>query len=305
MSLRLLFTDSVNQSSFKEIQLLKTAVIYDSRYGEVKITREMLDQMVKNFQEKVRGIEIMLDAGHNSDKEAYGWFKNLYTKEGDNNSYELWGSVELTSLGQKALTEKLYGYISADFHTSYQDNETLATYGAVLLGAGLTNRPVVKGMSPAIALSENNQQSMEIKMDLQQLLDACGVSSPEELIKMIGDMKSQIEMACATETELKEQIAMSEKTNGFNALLSEGKACEAQRESFMKGDMVAFAKNAQPVKLSEVSSGSAEGNEKTAEEQIMELAESKMKEEKIGMAKAISIVLSENKELAKQYRKGE
>lgn len=304
MSVRLLFTDSVNQSSFKEIQILKTATIYDSRYGEVKITREMLDQMVKNFQEKVRGIEIMLDAGHNSDKEAFGWFKNIYTKEGDNSSYELWGTVELTSLGQKALAEKLYGYISADFNTSYQDNETLANYGAVLLGAGLTNRPVVKGMSPAIALSEDNK-STEIKMDLQQLLDACGVSSPEELIKMIGDMKSQIEMACTTEKELKEKIEMSEKTNEFNTLLSEEKACEAQREAFMKNDMIGFAKNAQPMKLSEMTNGSVEGNDKDAEEQIMELAEKKVKEEKIALKDAIVLVLSENKDLAKQYRKGE
>jgi len=100
----------------------------------------MLDQMVKNFDEKTRGIEIMLDAGHNSDREAYGWFKSLSVKMGEDGKAELWGTVELTSLGQRSLTEKLYGYISADFDMSYKDNESLVNHGAVLLGAGLTNR---------------------------------------------------------------------------------------------------------------------------------------------------------------------
>jgi hypothetical protein len=297
--MRLIFTDSAQQSGFKDIQVLKATTIYDHRYGEVKITPEMLTQMVKNFDEKTRGVEIMLDAGHNSDKEAYGWFKSLYTKNGDDDKLELWAKVELTSLGQKALTEKLYGYISADFDMNYQDNETLLNHGCVLLGAGLTNRPVIKKMTPAIELSENGENKM---MTVEELLASCGVGSPEELIKMIGDLKGSIEASSAKEKEMQEKIEMSEKTSKFNNLMSEGKAVEAQRDAFFKNDMIEFAKNAQPVKLSEIST-SDEVEEKNAEDQILELAEKKVKEEKITMARAIEFVLSENPELNKQYRK--
>lgn len=296
--MRLFFTDSVQQSGFKDIQLLKTATIFDHRYGQVNITPDMLEQMVRNFDEKVRGIDIMLDAGHNPDGGAYGWFKKIYTREGENKSLELWGTVELTSLGQKALTEKHFGYISADFDMSYQDNETLANYGAVLLGAGLTNRPVVKKMSPAIALSENGDK----KMTIEELLASCGVGSPEELIKMIGEMKGNIEASQAEVKMLNEKIMCSEKSTSFNVMLSEKKVCEAQREAFLKGDVVEFAKNAQVMKFEEISGGGVEGSERSAEDQVIELAEKKVKEEKITMAKAIAAVLSENPELNKQYR---
>jgi hypothetical protein len=298
--MRLFFTDSVQQSGFKDIQLLKTATIFDHRYGQVNISPEMLNQMVHNFDEKVRGIDIMLDAGHNPDGGAYGWFKKIYTKEGDNNSLELWGTVELTSLGQKALTEKHFGYISADFDMSYQDNETLANYGAVLLGAGLTNRPVVKKMSPAIALSENGDKKM---MTIEELLASCGVGSPEELIAMIGEMKGNVEASQAEVKMLADKIMCSEKATSFNTMLSEKKVCEAQRDAFLKGDLVEFANNAQVMKFEEIST-SAEVNatDKSAEDQVLELAEKKVKEEKMPMAKAIAVVLSENPELNKQYR---
>jgi hypothetical protein len=298
--MRLIFTDSVQQSGFKDIQLLKTATIFDHRYGQVNISPEMLNQMVHNFDEKVRGIDIMLDAGHNPDGGAYGWFKKIYTKEGENNSLELWGTVELTSLGQKALTEKHFGYISADFDMSYQDNETLANYGAVLLGAGLTNRPVVKKMSPAIALSENGDNKM---MTIEELLASCDVESPEELIAMIGEMKGNVEASQAEVKTLADKMMLSEKATSFNTMLSEKKACEAQREAFLKGDLVEFANNAQVMKFEEIST-SAEVNatDKSAEDQVLELAEKKVKEEKMPMAKAIAVVLSENPELNKQYR---
>lgn len=297
--MRLIFTDSVQQSGFKDIQLLKSTTIYDHRYGEVVISPTMLEQMVKNFDENVRGIDIMLDAGHNPDHGAYGWFKKIYTKLGEDNKLELWGTVELTSLGQRALTEKIFGYISADFDMNYQDNETLAKYGAVLLGAGLTNRPVIKKMSPAIALSEMENKMMTI----EELLQKLGVESAEDLIEMVSKMRSEIEMSANAQKEMKEKMEMSEKTNSFNVMLSEEKVCEAQREAFIKGDMVEFAKNARPVKFNEISQGDA-GNsgDKSAEDQVLELAEKKVKEEKITMAKAIAVVLSENPELNKQYR---
>lgn len=317
--MRLIFTDSVQQSGFKDIQILRATTIYDHRYGEVKVTPEMLEQMVRNFDEKVRGVEIMLDAGHNSDKEAYGWFKTLYTKLGEDNKLELWATVELTSLGQRSLTEKLYGYVSADFDMSYQDNETLKKYGAVLLGAGLTNRPVVKKMKPAIELAENNNG---VKfMEIEELLKLCNVSSPEELIKMVQDMrakgesdememkemKTKVEMSESKVKELEGKITLSEKEKEFNVLLSEGKVVEAQRVSFMDSNMVEFAKHAQVIKLDELSKANQNGDmgNEDAEEKILELAEKKVKEDKMPMAQAIQVVLSENKELAKKYRKGE
>lgn len=143
---------SETDDKMKSMQLLKVGTFFDPRYGKVEVTQQMLLQMVKNFADNVRKIPIMLDAGHNSDKEAYGWFKKLETRRGDT---ELWADIKLTPLGQKALSDELYALTSADFDTAYKDNETRKEYGCVLLGAALTNRPVVKGMTPVIQLSED------------------------------------------------------------------------------------------------------------------------------------------------------
>jgi len=275
----------------------------------------MLDQMVKNFDEKTRGIEIMLDAGHNSDREAYGWFKSLSVKMGEDGKAELWGTVELTSLGQRSLTEKLYGYISADFDMSYKDNESLVNHGAVLLGAGLTNRPVVKRMSPAIELQE--EKDMTVKKladpllekqvvcadganspDVQKLLDATGVATVDELIALIGSLKDQVAAAQG-------EIEMACQSDKFNKMMSEGKAVEAQRKFFMEKDFENFAAHSMPIKLEEISKNErvVEEDEEKAEDKIMKLAEAKMSEEKISLTEAIGQVLAEDKELNKQYRK--
>jgi hypothetical protein len=153
-------------------------------------------------------------------------------------------------------------------------------------------------MTPAIELAENGENKM---MTVEELLASCGVGSPEELIKMIGDLKGSIEASSAKEKEMQEKIEMSEKTSKFNALMSEGKAVEAQRDAFFKNDMIEFAKNAQPLKLAEVTV-TVEGEEKSAEDEVLELAEKKVKEDKMPLAQAIAMVLSENKELNKKYR---
>lgn len=303
--------NEISNGGFTDIQLLRTATIYDSRYGAVEITKAMLDKMVINFDEKVRGIEIMLDAGHNSDKEAYGWFKSLEVRLADGNQYELWAKVELTPIGQRALTEKLYGYISADFEIEYKDNETLTNYGVVLLGAALTNRPVIKRMKSAIELSENK------KMDLPELLQAMGVASPEELVSMVSEMRakmssnesmySEAQVVMAEQKRVADEAIKlaeeSKKESDFTIMMSEGKAVPAQKDAFMKGDFNEFAKNAQPVKLATVTNGNAnEVKEESAQSKIMKLAEGKMTEKKIGLTAAISLVLSENPELNAEYK---
>lgn len=296
--MKLLFTDNVSESGFKEIQILRTATIYDARYGEVTITKDMLDQMVVNFDEKVRGIELILDAGHNSDKEAYGWFKRLSVKLGEDGQHELWAMVELTSFGQRALTEKHYGYISADFEMSYVDNETLKNHGTVLMGAALTNRPVIKRMKSAIELSENK------KMELPELLQSMGVASAEELVALVSELRSKSESSELELATAKEAIALADKNNSFNVMMTEGKVVEAQRKAFTEGNMFEFAKNAATVKLETITHSNANGDQDdvSAQVKIMELAEAKMKTEKLSMTKAISLVLSENKELNEQYQ---
>lgn len=136
-----------------DVQLLRVGKFYLDGVSEpVQITPEFIDMLVGNFKKGVRGIDIAIDYNHESEKEAAGWVRQLYTM-GDGE--ELWARVDWTPVAKKKIAMKEYRYLSADFRTNYADNETLVNYGPTLMGAGLTNRPVVKGMAPAYQLSES------------------------------------------------------------------------------------------------------------------------------------------------------
>lgn len=146
-------------NTLRKMQVLRTGTFTDPRYGKFPITPKMLSDMVKNFSEGVRGVIPSLDYKHESDDIAAGWFQKLYTvNDGDN--VELWAEIELTPRGEKTLSDKEFGYISADFDSDYCDNETGVKHGCVLLGAGLTNRPVIKRMESVIELSEKPAKEM-------------------------------------------------------------------------------------------------------------------------------------------------
>lgn len=123
----------------------------------------MLSEMVENFENESRGIVPALDYMHESQNIAAGWFKKLFIKASEN-GHELWAQIEMTPNGAKVLSDKEFGYVSADFDTEYQDNETGEKHGCVLLGAGLTNRPVIKRMASAISLSEKESMKTEKKL---------------------------------------------------------------------------------------------------------------------------------------------
>lgn len=321
----------------KPMQILKTGKFFDPRYKWFEITEKMLSEMIQNFNKQIRGIVPALDYAHESEGIAAGWIKSLELRK-ENGVTELWGDVELTPKAQKTLSDKEFGYISADFDDSYTDNETGQKHGCVLLGAALTNRPVIKGMDAVIQLSENgdnklsdkegvsmDQKEMEKKLadaekmlgDYKKMMEDAGVASIEELMKMISEMKKKggeaevsVEMG-----EMKKELAETkkqlvefqkkaqdaEKEVEFTKLLSEGKAVAAQREAFISGDMKKFVELSVPMKLSEEGS-SRTPNSATGDidEEILKEAKKLSEEKKMPIGKAISEVLLNNKTLAEK-----
>ena len=97
----------------KEIQILRAGkFVHDQE--EFEITSDDLTSMVDNFNNKARGIDIMLDYSHESEGKAAAWFHNLYLQ----NDNELWASVDWTETGAMAVKRKEYRYISADFNNA-------------------------------------------------------------------------------------------------------------------------------------------------------------------------------------------
>jgi|GEM_PF-5927829 len=112
----------------------------------------------------------------------------------------------------------------------------------------------------------------------------------------IDDLKKEV-------FKLTEEREKDKKEGQFNAMLSEGKVCPAQKEAFMKGDMADFAAKAQPVKLNESGKNSQSEEEGgDVQSKIDKLAEEKMKlDESLSYGDAVRAVLSEDSKLSKAY----
>lgn len=316
----------LNENMFKtdqeisnEIQLLKTGVfLHEGR--TLEITKKDLRIMVKNFEDKVRGIDLMLDYGHKNDEEAAAWFQSVFLSE---NGKELWATVDWNECGAESVRKKEYRYISADFTFNYKDSESLKEFGPTLFGAAMTNRPFIKNMEATLSenklLEENNTK--EKSMELEELkkkfasLQEENNKLKEQLAgkdkdkeKNFAEREKSIKLA---EEKLINDKKLTEKKGRFDTMLSEGKTVEAQRDAFMKDDMDKFIENAykDDLNLSEKGHGNNKSNKEfagsdtPAQDEVISLAEKKMKSDNIDIASAIEIVLSEDSKLNEKYQK--
>lgn len=311
----------------KKVQVLKVGTFFDKRYGTFEITPEMLVSMKDNYDRNVRKLSLAFDYEHESDGVAAGWWQGVKL---ENNAQELWADVEWTPSGQKRLADREYRYVSADFAINYIDNETLKDHGPTLLGAALTNRPVIKGMDP-ITLTEGegtmdpkDQMIASLQAEIAKLKQQIGgvpgdmpaqmaavqhqyAEAKKELTEVsvkLSEQTKEIETLKAEKTKIEEEKKLSEKKAEFETLMKDGKAVKAQEAAFLKGDMAEFIKLAEKPNLQAAGNSGQQGpaiepkDKAEAEAEVMKLSDAKMKADKsLTPAAAISLVLSENPKL--------
>ncbi len=154
-----LYTDRVDlaEGSKTSTVMLTRVFTYpdDPFYGELKIDRAMLREMVKNFNEDVYGQRIAINISHSDMHGAAGFINKLHIRSGN----KLFGDIEWTALGVDAIHNKGFRYFSVEFINDYKDPETEDKKGTLLVGAALTIRPRVKRLDPInpdeVGLSEN------------------------------------------------------------------------------------------------------------------------------------------------------
>lgn len=316
-----------------KVQILRCGEFTDMKNGQFEISAKMLAAIKKNFDDKVRRVDISIDYAHDNGREAAGWITGLNLSE---DGQELWADVKWTPTGTRKLSDLEFRYLSAEIANDYTDNETLKKYGPCLLGAGLTNRPVIKEMAPVIELQEGKGSEMkdmaEAEKKIKELSDELeaiqgakkkladeyaefqkkagaaagknkgkdGDGGEDEGKKELSEMKTKL-------ADVQAKLILAEQKGTFTKLMAEGKAVPAQEEAFLKGDMVKFAElGAQALNLKAKGHGAAgeAGNpNESASSKVLALAEKKVDEKKgIDIGRAISLTLAENKELAEKYR---
>lgn len=194
------------------ITLTRVGQFNDPRYGDFEITHAMLAQMVANFDNRVLGQDVFIDVAHKPDDGAAAKVLRLSVEDG-----RLRALVEWTPFGVRSIKEKGFTYLSAEYHEAWTDNEKKQQHGCVLLGAGLTNRPVISrldGIDPkqlsqdddndhdaparvAISpqlLKELQEQDMNHIEQLRAHYKTLGLSD-DVIVKLLAEAKKQFDAA--------------------------------------------------------------------------------------------------------------
>jgi len=218
-------------------------------------------------------------------------FQSLFKLSGDESDSNF-------NTGQRMTLEEIKGGLAS---LSPDDQKRLFEH----LGKRMNKKTLAQDKK----LSEDLEKS---KKDLETEQDKLKLSEKElkDLKEKMGDSKDledRFKLSESKATKLSEKVnsltatlAENESKGKFDAMLSEGKACEAQRKAYMSGNMEEFVANAEVIKLDEEGQRS-KGDETVdnANEKVEKLAEEKAKSDNISFGDATKLVLSENPKLRK------
>lgn len=154
-----------------KIEVLQAGTWDTPYHGIFEIHVSDLEEMVANFNAGVAmaggsiasgGVGLPIDFGHESGEEAAGWIKDLMIE-----GLSLYAKVEWTAAGTEALTGGNYKCFSPEFYPKsrggWPDPERYDVYiPNVLVGGGLTNIPLFKGLKPVMASTESGQDKRNV-----------------------------------------------------------------------------------------------------------------------------------------------
>ena len=157
-----------------DIHILTVGSWKTVNHGSFDITENDLDEMVCNFNDGVRkGLPI--DEEHNTTGGAVGWIEKL-----ERRGKQLWASTTWNNRGTNALADRQYRFFSPEFAPRYQDPETGQMSKNVLLGGGITNRPLFKNLKPIMA-SEDTSNILYLNEDTIMDLEALRAKADADL----------------------------------------------------------------------------------------------------------------------------
>lgn len=200
--------------------LLPVGEFYDKRYGRVSITQSRIQQMADNFG-KCPAYEVPVKIGHSDGAKSPGKVIGVEAKpEG----------LEITMLVDddtaRAINDKQYRYMSAEFDEDYHDKKTGEKVGAVLLGAALVNQPANPYVAPLVLADDINPQDITQK-NFQKGNDH-NMNEVEDLKLQLSDEKAQ---RSNLSDELKKvQENLHEANKRLTELEEQNKALIAERE---------------------------------------------------------------------------
>src|SRR6266404_5135141 len=128
------------------IDALEAKTYHTPEYGEVPVSATKLQNLADSFKNSIRGIDIATDYNHGKDA-AKGGKASGTIKDAAVEGNKLRLKVAFTDTAKAEIKAGEWKYFSSDW-TDVYTHEDGKKHFDVLLGGGLTNRPVAKGLNP-------------------------------------------------------------------------------------------------------------------------------------------------------------
>ena len=224
------------------IELCKVIEGEHANYGKIKITKEDLKSMERNFIDNVTGIDLAINEDHKKEN-AFGWIKDVFLSRDEGTLY---GQIVWNSKGISTLSEKEYRYLSPEFKFSYTHPHSGKSYGPTLLGAALTNYPFLKmgaivelnskqlnseaEMGDTISLKEHEKTMLELNTKLVDVEKQLNKTS-----EVIKNLKEENQILKVESEKIKLAAEKAEKEAKHEKLFTEGKINKAQLVALNEG----------------------------------------------------------------------
>lgn len=192
----------------KQLEVLRTGMWEAPYHGDFMITPQDIQEYIDHFMADVRPSSstegLPIDQDHDAGAAA-GWMKTLRSQANDAGGLSLWADVSWTAMGKQKIADEEYKFFSPEFvPVGYIDPEGIADdCDNVLIGGGLTNRPLFKDLQAVTASDSTRKASgpfskmyIKAKETIVPNLDEVRVKdlatlSPEEK-QLLADNKDQL-----------------------------------------------------------------------------------------------------------------
>ena len=214
----------------KPIQIIKTGQFQHPQHGNITISKSDLEEMVKNFDNKIRGQEIPIDVDHKHELGAVGWFRSLKGPKEVDGEFAIFAVPEWNDKGKELVKGGAFKYFSPHFGV-WKDPETKETFNNVLLSGAITNFPFLKGMQPlsfvefkeGSVADENTAVKVEdfntLKEAVAKIGETLAASALAEEKKSLTERASVTDLSDDKKKELVEAIKASKMSDDDKATL--------------------------------------------------------------------------------------
>ena len=205
------------------INILNVGQFNTTKYGPMEITDEMCKEMIVNFNNALQAGETLpIDAEHYSDQGAYGWIKSLEFSDG-----KLWATVDWNSWGLEALSNKVYKFFSPEFAEVAYHPETSEEFHNVLMGGGLTNRPLFRSLQPIMANNKETKEIIYLNEDTMKTKEGAVADKEKKDLEETKEEDMTPEEKKAMKKKMEDDKAKEDAKDKENSKGSEGEAGES------------------------------------------------------------------------------